>query len=298
MARATVQQRTYHHSAFAPSALAGREKRVSVCLPARNEEATIGAILGRLMPLLDAELIDQVMVVDDSEDATADIAHAHGAEVHRQSELCPELGPVQGKGDAMWRALTVLHGDVICYLDADSEQFGPHYAAALAGAVALHDHIWFAKAFYRRPFRAGDTILPHGGGRVTELTARPLLAAFHPELAAIRQPLAGEIAAERSLLERIPFLCGYAVDVALLIDAYRRVGLAGLIQIDLDVRQNRHRSLAELGPMAHAVTAGVLSRLPPHSRPAGGPMLDLIERPPMADYAAARALAAPARRAR
>jgi glucosyl-3-phosphoglycerate synthase len=256
-------QRTFHHSQFPPDRVAAeREASVSVCLPARNEAATIGEILNCLMPLIDRGVVDQIVVVDDSTDGTAAIARACGAEVYDQSSLCPQYGPVEGKGDAMWRALSVLHGDVICYLDADSERFGPHFAAALAGAVAIPGRVAFAKAFYRRPFRVDTgTEQPTGGGRVTELTARPLLKTFFPELEHVRQPLAGEIAARRALLEHLPFSIGYAVDVALLIDAWRMVGLEGLAQIDLDVRQNRHRSLDELGPMAEAVLSAVSERL-------------------------------------
>lgn len=240
---------------------------MSVCLPARNEAITIGPILDCLMPLIDQSVVDQVVVVDDSSDGTADIARARGAEVHDQSSLCPRLGPVQGKGDAMWRALTVLRGEVVCYLDADSERFGAHFAAALAGVVAIPGPVRFAKAFYRRPFRVDEGVeQPTGGGRVTELTARPLLRAFYPELAQVRQPLAGEIAAHRDLLERLAFPCGYAIDIALLIDAWRAIGLDGLAQVDLHVRQNRHRPLEELGPMADAVLRAVTARLEREAR--------------------------------
>jgi glucosyl-3-phosphoglycerate synthase len=290
------RRRTVHHALLPPDRVA-RERRasVSVCLPARDEQDTIGPILADLMPLLGLGVVDEVVVLDESEDATGDIARRMGATVHRQSALCPELGPVQGKGDAMWRALTVLRGDVVCYLDADSEQFGAHYATALAGIVALRGPVRFAKGFYRRPFRTAAAVLPRGGGRVTEMTARPLLRAFYPELCGFLQPLAGEIAAERKLLASLPFLCGYAVDVALLIDAYRALGLAGMAQVDLDVRQNRHRSLEELGPMAHAVLGGVLSRLRAEGRlPAGSGALEVVERPPMAAYLAAAARTVPA----
>jgi glucosyl-3-phosphoglycerate synthase len=256
-----------------------REASISVCLPARNEAATIGPILEDLLPLIDRGAIDQVVVVDDSEDGTADIARAAGAEVYDQSELCGEFGRVQGKGDAMWRALSVLEGDVVCYLDADSRQFGPHYATALAGAVACPGPVAFAKGFYRRPWDGGtDEVQPVGGGRVTELCARPLLKALVPQLADVRQPLAGEVAARRDLLEGLPFLCGYSVDIALLIDAWRALGLDGMAQVDLDVRQNRHRPLEELGPMADAVLSAVLHRL---GMPTG---VDLIERPPMREF--------------
>jgi glucosyl-3-phosphoglycerate synthase len=255
--------RTFHHSQFPPERVAAeRETTVSVCLPARNEAATIGTIIECLMPLVDQGVVDQVVVVDDSTDGTAEIARARGAEVYDQSSLCPDFGPVQGKGDALWRALSVLHGDVVCYLDADSECFGAHFAAALAGAVAIPGRVTFAKAFYRRPLRLDTGIeQPTGGGRVTELTARPLLKAFFPELAEVRQPLAGEFAAHRALLERLPFALGYAVDIALLIDAWRMVGLDGMAQVDLDVRQNRHQPLDALGPMAEAVLCAVTDRL-------------------------------------
>jgi glucosyl-3-phosphoglycerate synthase len=250
-----------------------------VCLPARNEAQTIGAILDRLLPLRDLGLIDQVVVVDDSTDGTAEIAAARGAEVHPQAALLPEFGPVLGKGDAMWRALSVLTGDVICFLDADSEDFGEHFALGLLGPLLTDDAIRFVKGFYRRPLRVGDTQLPEGGGRVTELTARPLLSRFFPDLRRVLQPLAGEIAARRELLERLPFATGYAVETAMLIDAWREAGLDALAQVDLDVRQNRHQALSELGPMADAVLAAVISRLEPGAwTEAGTP---LLERPPM-----------------
>jgi glucosyl-3-phosphoglycerate synthase len=263
------RDRTFHHSAFPPDRVAAeRELSVSVCLPARNEAATIGPILEDLLPLVDRRVIDQVVVVDDSVDGTGDIARALGAEVHTQSALCGELGPVRGKGDAMWRALTVLTGEVVCYLDADSRRFGPHYASALAGLVACPGPVRFAKAFYRRPFEAGDGVAtPTGGGRVT-----------------------GEIAARRDLLETLTFPCGYGVDIALLIDAWSVLGLAGLAQVDLEVRQNRHRPLEELGPMACAVLAAVTERLRIEGRlsEAAAAQPDVEARPPMVRRLAGR----------
>ncbi len=287
--------RTFHHTAFPADRVAvEREATVSVCLPARNEAATIGPILEDLLPLIERGVIDQVVVVDDSEDGTADIARRVGAEVHDQSALCGELGPVRGKGDAMWRALSVLSGDVVCYLDAESREFGPHYATALAGVVACPGPVTFAKGFYRRPWDGGtDEVQPIGGGRVTELCARPLLRAFYPELTCIRQPLAGEVAARRDLLVQLPFLCGYSVDIALLIDAWRDVGMDGMAQVDLDVRQNRHRPLEELGPMADDVLGAVLHRLRLEGRVADPRFMRAeaqtgqaapLERPPMADF--------------
>jgi glucosyl-3-phosphoglycerate synthase len=254
--------RSYSHRDFPVARLlACKRATVSICLPARNEARTIGRILSALVPLAEQGLVDQLVVVDNSTDGTGEIAAELGAEVYDQEELLPEIGPVLGKGDAMWRALEVLRGDVICFLDADSEEFGAHFACGLVGPLLTEPGVSFVKGYYRRPFRLGDTTYPEGGGRVTELTARPLLKLFYPELAAVRQPLAGEIAGRRELLERLPFVTGYGVDIALLLDACAEAGLESLAQVDLDVRQNAHQSLEDLGPMARAVLHAVASRL-------------------------------------
>jgi glucosyl-3-phosphoglycerate synthase len=268
--RAWHRSHTFSHTEFPATRLAAeRETTVSVCLPARNEARTIGGILESLVPLCELGLIDQLVVVDNSTDGTGDIARRLGAEVHDQEQLMPELGPVLGKGDAMWRALPVLHGELICFLDADSEAFGAHFACGLLGPLVCQPEISFVKGCYRRPFRVGDQVFPDGGGRVTELTARPLLNLFYPDLAGVEQPLAGELAARRDLLERLPFVTGYGVDVALLVDAYEAVGLEGLAQVDLEVRQNAHQPLRDLGPMAFEVLRAVASRLVRDGRLAG-----------------------------
>lgn len=261
-ARSWHRTNTYRHSAFPPDLLAARRQAtVSICLPARNEARTIGPILEQLLPLREDGVVDQIVVVDHSSDGTDKIALGLGAEVHDQRDLMPELGPVGGKGDAMWRALSVLTGEVICFLDADSERFGAHFACGVLGPLLCTPRIAFVKGFYRRPFRVGSTTVPDGGGRVTELTARPLLNLFYPDLAAVEQPLAGEIAARRELLEQLPFATGYGVDIALLIDAYTHAGLEAIAQVDLDVRQNSHQPLRDLGPMAYAVLQAVALRL-------------------------------------
>jgi len=302
-ARSWHAANTFTHTHYSPQRLA--EKRaatVSVCLPARDEAATIGPILEQLVPLVPLGVVDQIVVVDNSSDGTGDLARSFGVEVHDQEELAPELGVVLGKGDAMWRALRVLTGEIICFLDADSQQFGAHFACGLIGPLLSDPRIAFVKGFYRRPFRVGGLTLPEGGGRVTELTARPLLNMFYPELAAVQQPLAGEIAARRDLLERLPFVSGYGVDIALLLDAYEAVGLDALAQVDLDVRQNAHQPLRDLGPMAYAVLQAVASRLERAGRLRGPvsrtfPAVEEdglrqlgeypVERPPLADLRAA-----------
>jgi glucosyl-3-phosphoglycerate synthase len=269
-ARAWYRSNTFSHEAFPAERLAAeRRATVSLCLPARDEARTIRSILEQLVPLRECGAVDQIVVVDRSSDGTGLIARELGVEVHDQDGLAPELGPVLGKGDAMWRALRVLSGDVVCFLDADSECFGAHFACGLLGPLLCERGLSLVKGFYRRPFRVGDVTLPDGGGRVTELTARPLLNLFYPELGAVQQPLAGEIAARRELLEQLPFVTGYGVDIALLIDAYGEVGLDAIAQVDLDVRQNAHQPLRELGPMAHAVLRAVASRLQREGRLSG-----------------------------
>jgi glucosyl-3-phosphoglycerate synthase len=296
---------SFAHTQFSAQEIASsRGTTVSVCLPARNEARTIGAIVQSLVALREVSVIDQVVVVDASHDGTAEIARSLGAEVHSQDDLTPELGPALGKGDAMWRALSVLRGEIVCFLDADTERFGDHFVSGLLGPLVFHPAISFVKGFYRRPFKLGTETLPDGGGRVTELMARPLLNLFYPELAGVQQPLAGEIAARRELLERLPFATGYGVDIGLLIDAYREAGLDAIAQVDLDVRQNAHQPLDELGPMAFSVLQAVASRLEREGRLSGplpGAFLargqeasppspasrDTVERPPISSLRAA-----------
>ena len=246
--------RSHHHAEFAG---AGRAPGVSVVLPAREEAATIGPIVATCV-----EQAGQVLVVDaGSRDGTAEIAARAGAEVLQQSDLLPEFGEVLGKGDAMWRALSAVRGEIVVYIDADTERFDEHFVRGLVGPLLADPAVQFVKGFYRRPLRLEGMHLPEGGGRVTELTARPLINRFFPELAGFLQPLAGEIAARRDLLERIPFACGYAVDIAMLIDVWRIAGLDALAQVDLDVRQNQHQTLNALGPMAAAVLSGITRKL-------------------------------------
>jgi glucosyl-3-phosphoglycerate synthase len=202
-----------------------------------------------------------VVVDGDSADGTAAAAEDAGAVVWQEGELMPSYGPVLGKGDAMWRALSVLGGELICFLDADTERFSAHFATGLLGPLVCEQGFSFVKAFYRRPFVQGGARDGEGGGRVNHLTARPALALFYPQLAEVRQPLAGEVAARRDLLHRLPFATGYGVEIAMLIDAWREVGLTGLAQVDLDEHHNRHQALAALGPMALTVLATLARRL-------------------------------------
>jgi glucosyl-3-phosphoglycerate synthase len=314
-----AKARAFHHSQFTieriAAARAQRGLSVSVCLPARECAETVGQIVDALRPLREAGAIDQLLVVDAaSQDGTAEVAARAGAEVRQEAELAPEHGPVLGKGDAMWRALSALRGELVCFLDADSERFSAHFATGLLGPLLCEPDVSFVKAFYRRPLlspaqqqaASSDAALAlaapllaggdgtEGGGRVNHLTARPALALLYPQLAQIRQPLAGEIAARRELLERLPFATGYGVEVAMLIDAWRAVGIEGIAQVDLEQHYNQHKPLAELVPMALTVLATIArrveqeGRLTPSADGAEGADVDPIaanaplERPPIA----------------
>jgi len=283
--------RSFHHAEFPAERLrAQREETISVCVPAREEAATIAAVVAPLVALREAGVVDQVLVIDDeSRDGTGAIAASLGAEVHRPAQLLAQFGPVLGKGDAMWRALSVCSGELVCFVDADSEDFGTHFACGLLGPLVCEPGVQFVKGFYRRPFKSAGAVHPSGGGRVSELSAGPLLRAFYPELASVRQPLAGEIAAPRELLEGMAFATGYGVDMGLLLDVHAQAGVDALAQVDLDVRQNRHRPLEDLAPMASAVLAAVTSRLQRDGRLlAGAAGVQPRERPPLAELRALR----------
>jgi glucosyl-3-phosphoglycerate synthase len=230
-------------------------RTTSVCLPARNEAATVGEIVTRIAA---HPLVDEVVVVDDhSTDATATEAAAAGATVVRAADVLPEYGEGPGKGQALWKAVAVSTGEIVAFCDADLRDFEPHFVTGLLGPFLLDPELGFLKAFYRRP--TGDGA-PRGGGRVTELVARPVLTVLFPELADVVQPLAGEFAARRDVFEALPFVEGYGVDIGLLIDAARLCGIDHLAQVDLGVRVHRNRPLHELGPMATIVLLTALHR--------------------------------------
>ena len=242
--------------------VSAKNASVSVVLPARSVGGTIGTVLDAIGPLERAGLVDELVVVDAaSPDGTADVARAHGATVLQESELLTRFGPARGKGDAMWRALSATRGDIVAFLDADTEDFDPGFLLGLLGPLFGDPELQLLKGAFRRPFRVGVEHLPDEGGRVTELVARPLLNLHVPELAGFRQPLAGEVSGRRALLESLPFPVGYGVEIAMLIDALRAVGVDALGQVDLGSRQNRHQPLRALGAMSYSVMYAGLSRV-------------------------------------
>jgi glucosyl-3-phosphoglycerate synthase len=261
------EQRSYHHRDFASLGTAGEgAERPSTTLifPARNVAGTIGTILSVVEDLrARTGLLDQVIVIDaDSPDGTADVARAHGAEVYSENELMRAYGPAQGKGDAMWRALSVARGDIVMFADADSDDFEEHFVYGTLGPLLADPQLQFVKGAFRRPFKQEgrqEKVLD-GGGRVTELMAKPLINLFYPELAGFVQPLAGEFAARREVLSSVPFFTGYGVEIGMLIDVFDQVGLSAMAQVDLGTRQNRHQSLANLSRMSSVVLRTVAAR--------------------------------------
>jgi glycosyltransferase involved in cell wall biosynthesis len=299
--------------------LAAKRESIAVVLPAREVAASIGPIAQCVAELRSIGLIDEALVIDSaSVDGTAEVAAAAGLTVLQEDALAREHGPAQGKGDAMWRALGVVRSEIVAYLDADTENFHTGFVLGLLGPLICEPEIQFVKGCFQRPFREGagsgsESIpRPGQGGRVTELLARPLLNLHAPELAVFDQPLAGEMAARRELLVRLPFSVGYGVEIAMLIDAWRAVGLDGLAQVDLGSRQNAHQSLRELSAMAYAVLVAASARflgpefadghasgsiaLPPQGL--GEPMemrrVPIEERPPLGEHLRAAQPPAPA----
>jgi glucosyl-3-phosphoglycerate synthase len=283
-----AKARSFHHSLYPPERIAAeRDRSVSVCLPARECAETVGQVVGALAKLRQAGVIDEIAVVDAaSADGTAAVARRAGAVVWQEAELMPAYGPVLGKGDAMWRALSALSGELVCFLDADSEGFSAHFATGLLGPLVCERGISFVKGFYRRPFAQAEVEDADGGGRVNRLTARPALQVFYPELAQVRQPLAGEVAAPRQLLESLPFATGYGVEIAMLVDVWREHGLEAMAQVDLDEHHNRHQPLSALTPMAATVLATLAGRLEDEGRLQGAEGVP-PERPPLASVTVA-----------
>lgn len=258
-------RRTWQEPAWTPAELvvAKRGRRVAVVLPALDEEATVGAIVAAILPLTrgTTPLVDELVVVDSgSTDATIAIAAAAGARVVRREDVLPELPPVPGKGEVLWRSLAATTADVICYIDSDLIDFDPAFVPALLGPLLTEDGVGLVKGFYRRPLRLETSEVDTGGGRVTELLVRPLIAALRPELAGIVQPLGGEYAGTRELLESLPFAAGYGVEIGLLLDAHAAHGIDVLAQVNLGVRKHRNRSLLQLGVMARQILAAALAR--------------------------------------
>ncbi len=244
------------------------DTRVSVVLPALDEESTVGRIVENIHFGLGAgarpgrQLVDELVVIDSgSTDRTAEVARRAGATVVHRDDVLPHLPAITGKGEAMWRSLAATTGDVVVFIDADLQSFTPAYVTGLLGPLLSDDDVHLVKAVYERPLVEGSTMVSAGGGRVTELVARPLLNELWPQLSGVVQPLAGEYAARRTLLEALPFPCGYGVELALLIDTVELLGLDAIAQVDLGVRVHRHHDERRLGRMSAEILHTALDRL-------------------------------------
>lgn len=264
-----LAQRTFHHSNFWDIKWLVEEKErqgltISLCLPTLNEEKTIG----QEIVILKAELfdryplLDEIAVVDSgSTDGTCEIAESFGADVYIASEHLPEEGEQRGKGENLWKALYLLRGDIIVYVDADIKNIHPRFVYGLVGPLIQDPEVHYVKAFYDRPIAYSGVLRPTGGGRVTEILIRPLFSLFYPELTAILQPLSGEYAGRRSILEQIPYPVGYGIETAMIIDIYQKLGLDAFAQTDLDQRVHRNQETTSLGRMAFGVLRTFMSRL-------------------------------------
>ncbi len=263
-------ENTFHSSEFSDlrALMVLKERQgvtISVGLPALNEGKTVGHVIDTIKSALMDEipLIDEIVLIDsDSTDDTVQIAESRGIPVYRHSEiLADEVGTQRGKGEALWKSLHVLKGDLIAWIDTDITNIHPRFIYGLLGPLLKRPNIQYVKGFYQRPIKVGDTLQAYGGGRVTELVARPLLNLFYPELSGIIQPLSGEYAGRRSALETLPFFSGYGVETGMLIDIHNYGGLECIAQSDLEQRVHHNQPLVGLSKMSFAILQVFISRL-------------------------------------
>lgn len=262
-------ENTFHAEEFANLAHLMELKRaqgvsVSLALPALNEAETVGRVIRTLKRALKDEtpLLDEIVLIDsDSTDRTREIAERLGVPVHIHQHLLPELGARRGKGEALWKSLLVTTGDIMAWIDTDIVNIHSRFVYGILGPLLLNPRIQFVKGFYRRPLKVGEKVQAGGGGRVTELTARPLLNLFYPELSGVVQPLSGEYAGRRAALEQMPFFSGYGVETGLLIDVFEKFGLEAIAQVDLLERIHHNQPLDALGKMSFAILQAVIRKL-------------------------------------
>jgi glucosyl-3-phosphoglycerate synthase len=269
-ARAWFEHRTTSATSLAeidvPALLLAKRRgghRISVVLPARDEEATVGVLVRDLVDrwVDRVPLVDELVVVDsNSRDRTVEVAREAGAQVVAAADVLPGHGDRPGKGEALWKSLAATTGDLVVFMDSDLLGDVGHYVPGLLTPLLTDPRVGYVKGCYTRPLSVDGEHRPTGGGRVTELTARPLLNALWPELAGFVQPLGGEYAGRRSALEQVPFVSGYGVEVGLLVDLLQVCGLPGLAQVDLGTRQHSHQTDEALGTMAGQIVSTVLAR--------------------------------------
>jgi len=264
-----LETNTFHHGEFWDilGLVQAKERQgltISLCIPTFNEEKTIGKeIVIFKSELMDRyPLIDEFAVIDSgSADRTQEVARAYGADVYFSGDILPGQGFKRGKGENLWKAIYQLRGDIIVYVDADIKNIHPRFVTGLVGPLIYHPQIQYVKAFYDRPLAFSQGVRPSGGGRVTEILVRPLFSLFFPELTALMQPLSGEYAVRREVLEDIPFPIGYGVETSHILDVYHKRGLSAFGQTDLDQRIHRNQSTLDLGKMSFGILQSFLIRI-------------------------------------
>ena len=264
-----LETNTFHHGEFWDILELVKQKtekglKISLCIPTLNEEKTIGKeiVIFRSELMERYPLIDEFAVIDSgSSDNTCEVAASFGADVYRAADILPEVGDKRGKGENLWKAIYQLKGDIIVYVDADIQNIHPRFVTGIVAPLIKNDTIQYCKAFYDRPMAYSTGIRSSGGGRVTEILIRPLFSLFFPELTALIQPLSGEFAVRREVLERIPFPIGYGVETAHILDVYNTWGLQAFAQCDLDQRIHRNQSTDALGKMSFGILQTFLNRV-------------------------------------
>lgn len=267
--QAWLETNTFHHGEFWDilKLVEAKEKKglkISLCIPTLNEEKTIGKeiVIFKSELMERYPLIDEFAVIDSgSEDRTLDVAASFGADTYHARDILPEVGDRRGKGENLWKAIYQLEGDIIVYVDADIKNIHPRFVTGIVAPLLHNDTIQYCKAFYDRPMAYSSGVRASGGGRVTEILIRPLFSLFFPELTALIQPLSGEFAVRRAVLEKIPFPIGYGVETAHILDVYREWGLEAFAQTDLDQRIHRNQSTNALGKMSFGILQTFINRL-------------------------------------
>ena len=281
-----LRENTYHHSAFEDLGRLVKEKekqnlKISLCIPTLNEERTIGKeiVIFRSELMARFPLLDEIAVIDSgSTDNTLEVAKSFGADTYLASEILPKMDHKKGKGENLWKAIYQLKGDIIVYIDADIKNIHPRFAYGLLAPLIYNKKTKYVKAFYDRPLAFSEGIRPSGGGRVTEILIRPLFSLFFPELSAVIQPLSGEYAVRRKVLEKLSFPIGYGVETAHLLDVYREYGLEAFAQTDLDQRVHRNQETIGLGKMSFGILQTFLHRMKSYGMMTDIPKLSTILR--------------------
>ncbi len=264
-----IEKNTYHHSKFwdLKQLVETKEEKnltISLCLPTLNEEKTIGKeiIIFKSELMERYPLIDEIAVIDSgSDDNTLEVAKNFGADTYLASDILPDLEPKRGKGENLWKAIYQLKGDIIVYVDADISNIHPRFVYGLVAPLIYRDEVKYVKAFYDRPLSFSGTVRASGGGRVTEILVRPLFSLFFPELTAIIQPLSGEYAVRRDVLEQIAFPIGFGVETSHLIDIYHKYGMEAFAQTDLDKRVHENKPTIDLGKMSFGILQTFIKRV-------------------------------------